>query len=123
MKEVITIWASAIQHFEGWFPGSRSYRNNNPGNLEEEGTAGRDGLYAKFASYQDGFDRLCADLETKIMEHPHATLLQIMNIYAPSADHNNPGAYTAYVAAKLNQRFPGTVSVATTMAQLALVEA
>ena len=121
MKEVVTIWASAIQHFEGWFPGSRSYRDNNPGNLEEEGTAGRDGVYAKFATFADGYNRLCADIEAKIEEHPHFTLLEVMNIYAPSADHNNPSAYAAYVAARLNQSFPGAVSVATTMAQLALV--
>jgi len=25
--------ADAIQNFEGWYPGSRSYRNNNPGNM------------------------------------------------------------------------------------------
>jgi hypothetical protein len=30
-----SVWtmAAAIQKFEGWYPGSRSYRNNNPGNI------------------------------------------------------------------------------------------
>jgi hypothetical protein len=30
-----SVWtmAAAIQKFEGWYPGSRSFRNNNPGNI------------------------------------------------------------------------------------------
>src|SRR4051812_25836093 len=35
--DVIRKWADAIQLHEGWFVGSKSYRNNNPGNLRVTG--------------------------------------------------------------------------------------
>ncbi len=49
-----------IQKQEGWYPGSRSYRNNNPGNLEygdfakRHGAIGSDGRFAIFPDYETG---------------------------------------------------------------------
>lgn len=53
--------ALAHQTHEGWFPGSMSYRNNNPGNLR-----GKDGAFQIFPSYQAGFTALQNDLQAKI---------------------------------------------------------
>ena len=35
--------AQAIKKFEGWYPGSRSFRNNNPGNIRWSGSVPSDG--------------------------------------------------------------------------------
>jgi hypothetical protein len=59
-KSRLAEWTAAIQSFEGWFPGSVSYRNKNPGNLKYTGqrkAIGRDAQnHAIFASYKDGYD-------------------------------------------------------------------
>src|ERR1017187_926237 len=36
-SSVVQAWAQVIQQVEGFYPGSKSYRNNNPGNLEIAG--------------------------------------------------------------------------------------
>jgi hypothetical protein len=50
--------AQTIQTQEGWYPGSRSYRNNNPGNLVCAGQRGMIGCdpdgFAIFPDYQTG---------------------------------------------------------------------
>lgn len=59
-------WAEAIKEFEGWKPGSRSYRTNNQGNLrytsytKSLGAIGKDaGNFCIFSDEQAGFDALC----------------------------------------------------------------
>lgn len=47
-------WALAAQNFEGWYPGSTSYRHCNPGNCKD-----LQGEFIQFKTYQDGFDYLC----------------------------------------------------------------
>ena len=60
-------FASAIQSFEGWWPGSVSYRNQNPGNIKfanQSKAIGKDKQgHAIFASYKDGWDALIYQLK------------------------------------------------------------
>lgn len=106
--------AQAIQTVEGYYPpgtpgypsGSIAYRSNNPGNLRSApssfsqvspvAVAG----YATFTSYAVGWSALLNDISAKI--NRGLTLAQFLNIYAPSGDGNDPGSYTATVAAALN---------------------
>ena len=99
-------WADAIQQHEGWYPGSRSYRNNNPGNIKYIGqkrAIGSDGTFCVFASYEDGRAELI-DLLTRAssgkssLYSPEMNLIEFYNRYAPSSDNNNPNAYAKAVA-------------------------
>lgn len=67
---MIPRWAKAVQKAEGWAPNLPSYRNNNPGNLKYStltkslgavpgSPAADDGSFARFATYDQGFDALC----------------------------------------------------------------
>ena len=62
LARVIEVMAQAIKEFEGWYAGSRSYRNNNPGNLKFAGQAGAIGQddegHAIFSSYSAGWNAL-----------------------------------------------------------------
>ena len=110
----------AIQAHEGFFPpgskyptGTRSYRNNNPGNIKYGEFAkscgatdkDKDG-FAKFESYLDGFNALKALIinaatgKSRIYR-PTMTLPQFFAKYAPSSDNNDPDAYARAVARKL----------------------
>lgn len=90
-KSRINEWASAIKNFEGWYPGSRAYRNNNPGNLKfagQKGTTGQDEQgHAIFGTYSQGWDALINQLtiaangKSKIYK-PTDTLLQFFQKYA-----------------------------------------
>ena len=115
---VVTILALAIKRVEGYYPASRSWRDNNPGNLEETGTAGKDGVYAKFATYEDGWERLLMDVRMKMHEHPDKSLFQVMEIYAPAADHNDPKSYASFIAHTLATDLAADITVDTTMASL-----
>ncbi len=120
-------WAEAIKKHEGWFIGSRSYRNNNPGNfrfapfIKELGAIGEDrkgvpvgtGGYAIFPSYNVGWEALLEFLRTAKKNQLRAyrqraidmkrpgqvpTLGDFFAVYAPSSDNNNPLAYAEAVA-------------------------
>lgn len=100
MGDIVSGLAAAIQQMEGWFPGSLSYRNNNPGNLRPGslavGAVGSSGGYAVFPDYATGYAAL-----TGLIQSPgywNLTLTQFFAKYAPSADNNNPAAYAASVA-------------------------
>ena len=91
--------ADGIMHFEGWIPGSRSYRNRNPGNLESG-----PGVYREFPSLVDGYQALLEELRSKFSgenQHgigPDSTLLQLFNVYAPPSDNNPTNKYCSFVA-------------------------
>lgn len=55
-------WCLAAQSFEGWWPGSTSFTNNNPGNLKYVGQALATGAdksgFCIFPTYQDGYATL-----------------------------------------------------------------
>lgn len=111
-------WAEAIKRHEGWFVGSRSYRNNNPGNfrftdyLKSLGAVGADANnYSIFKTFDAGWGALLQFLrdaqanelrayrlhaQAKGREIP--TLRDFFEVYAPSADSNNPLHYAEVVA-------------------------
>ena len=115
-KSLIETWAKAIQDHEGYYKGSRSYRNNNPANFKSGtltsfmaglGATGVDtGGFRIFPSYEVGFKALCSFLTMACNDElssyrPSMTLYQFYQKYAPSSDGNNTLAYAKTVAAKL----------------------
>lgn len=91
----------AVQIFEGWKKGSRSYRNNNPGNLEYNkytkayGATGTDGRFAKFPSYHTGRNALRIIL-FKTKTYPTLTIKQAIHRYAPNHE-NDSDRYAAFI--------------------------
>lgn len=113
MENRIQDWALAIQRHEGFYPGSASHRNNNPGNFRcsplimgELGATKCVNNLAIFPTYEKGFAALkqfltyaCTD---KLRSYQSAmTLLQFYKVYAPSADKNNPLGYAIAIAKDL----------------------
>lgn len=120
--------ALAIQQYEGWVPpnaeyplGSRSYRNNNPGNLRYTSYTASLGAvrmddknFCVFQTYEAGFDALCQFLQDAAngllrpyrifpsgAKRPPLTLIDFFGVYAPSWDKNEPNAYALFVANRL----------------------
>lgn len=106
----LALMAEAIKVHEGWYPGSRSYRNNNPGNIRFIGQAraigGDAGGYCIFKTYADGFAALvelltnAATGKSKVYT-PNMSVLDFFKKYAPSADNNSPETYADFVAKKI----------------------
>ena len=103
-------WAKAIEIYEGYFEGSRSWRNKNPGNLRFVGqpkAIGKDDKnFCIFATYQDGFDTLCQMLTNACIGksktyNPNMSLIEFFSLYAPTTDKNDPIRYATYIAKKL----------------------
>lgn len=79
--------------------GSLAQRNNNPGNLRfnsQSGAVKGDAGFAKFNSYEDGFKALTNDIKAKQTGKtrtglgPNSTIQDLMNVYSPAADSNDP---------------------------------
>lgn len=107
-------FALAIQKHEGWYDGSRSFRNNNPGNLVYNSYtidlgASRvedKGRFAYFDTYEQGLNALMQHITYAATDelrsyHAEMTLLEFFSKYAPSADGNNPKNYATDVANQL----------------------
>ena len=97
-------FCEAIMSFEGWRPGSRSYRNCNPGNMRWSPVMVRqDDGYAVFNTFADGWFALLKDVSIKASgksRHgigPSSSILEFFKVYAPSKDSNHPELYAAYV--------------------------
>lgn len=96
--------ADAIMQFEGWRQGTRSWRNRNPGNLRPyaAGQAADADGYRIFDSLAQGWMALLNDLQAKFNGSHNltlqSTLLDLLNIYAPAGDNNNPNEYALFVA-------------------------
>lgn len=102
-------FAEAIKEHEGFFEGSRSFRNNNPGNLkfvgQEGATREETGTFAVFKTYQDGWNALIKQITRAVtgksqIYQPEMTILEFFQKYAPSEDNNNPTNYATIVANK-----------------------
>lgn len=103
----------AIQAYEGYYVGSRSYRNCNPGNIrfttltQELGAIGKDDKdFAIFPSYQVGFTALKSMIAifasgSSSYYRPSMTLPQFFAVYAPSSDNNSPDVYAQFIAKQL----------------------
>ena len=108
--------AMGIQGFEGWHtnPPSRSYRNNNPGNLRWSKFANPESSdgFATFYDYFSGFRALLYDLHCKCTGKtstnlgPNSSILDLITAYAPAEDDNVPMDYTYYVVDHLNDAYP-----------------
>jgi len=116
-QDKIDIWCQAIKSREGYFaPGENSlykhgtpaWHNNNPGNLKwaNQKKAYKDGAFAHFETYQDGYDALrtllikaCTDQIS--FYDSNGSLLKFYQTYAPSSDNNDPSSYAKEVAGKL----------------------
>jgi len=88
--------------------------NNNPGNLRLAGQKGAvqgKGGFAKFPTPQAGAQALYDDLKAKITGNSPAirsklgrdaeTLAEVISVYAPKEDYNDPKSYAQFVAKKL----------------------
>ena len=105
--KVIDKFCLAIEKMEGYYKGSRSYRNKNCGNLRYIGQKlaigkDKDG-FAIFKTYQDGYNTLkmmvynaCAG-KSKIYS-PTMTIAQFFALFAPASDKNDPNHYAITVA-------------------------
>lgn len=111
-------WALLIQQYEGWNPpsvfnlwrGSRSFQNNNPGNLkagsytEGLGATGIDkDNFLIFPSMLSGFLGLCTFLVNACngmydKYDPTKGLDQFYDVYAPAYDSNIPLKYACYIS-------------------------
>ena len=99
--------ACAIKKHEGWFIGSRSYRNNSPGNLRfanQLHAIGKDvDNFAIFKTYEDGWEALMHQLTiackggSKIY-NPEMNFLEFFKKY----DESNPRVYALAVATALD---------------------
>ena len=102
----IKAMAEGIKAFEGWYPGSRSYRNNNPGNLKYAGQAGAIGQdesgHAIFESYEAGLNALLRQLRLAFYGGSRVYSLQdtIYSFFSKYAEANS-GEYARFVADKL----------------------
>jgi hypothetical protein len=93
--------ANAIQTIEGWFPGSVSQTNNNPGNLVYAGQSGATGAsssgFAIFPTFQAGYQALLNQINLDASRG--LTIAQFASKYAPAQDGNDPTSYAAQIAA------------------------
>ncbi len=80
----------------------RGIRNNNPGNIEDNGTPwrgrlGNDGRFIKFDTPENGIRAMARILNTYRFTHGLTTVEQIINRWAPPVE-NDTGAYIAHAA-------------------------
>ena len=95
--------------------------NNNPGNIRE----GKSG-FKKFNSMEEGFTALQNQLNLyKTGKSAHTTgketLLDVMKIYAPSSDNNDPESYAEHVAKMLGIKTSTPISQVDTKAWAAAI--
>lgn len=101
--------ATAHKIHEGWFPSSRSWRNNNPGNLRAGPPSDKDG-FTIYKTYAAGFKALGEDIEAKICGRSrhidyskNPTFLDYIRVYAPADDGNSPTGYCQSLCRMLQQ--------------------
>jgi hypothetical protein len=111
--------AATIQQMEGYYPGTASYINNNPGNLMYVGQAGATKSpsgFAVFPTYDDGYQALIAQIQN--YANRGLTIDQMMNLYAPAPSAtcttacagNNPTLYANTIATALGVDPTSTVA-------------
>lgn len=95
--------------------GSRSWRNNNPGNLRDgefarsHGAVGKDDKgFAVFPTEETGQAALEALLQTK--KYSGKTIAAAMSTYAPASDSNNPVAYAQNLARAIGAPTSATIA-------------
>lgn len=97
-----SVVADTVQRIEGYYPGSLSYRLNNPGNLTYAGQPGATPVtsgshtWASFPTYEQGYQAL--ENQIALDAGRGETIQQFINKYAPASDANNPTSYAAQLA-------------------------
>jgi len=122
----LEVIADAITHQEGWRPGSVSNRNRNPGNLRKgEGQIGTDPAgYAIFECLHHGQFALSHDLTFKFLGQtttgltPQSTFADLIKVYAPAEDHNDPASYFAAVKDWFQRATGKTITADTRLEQI-----
>lgn len=100
----------AIAQMEGFYPGTRAWRNNNPGNLRDyRNAAGNWAIwpdlphdsagFPQFASATEGWNAMFRDLQIKISRG--LNLEQLISAWAPPGDGNDTASYVRFVANRL----------------------
>jgi hypothetical protein len=107
--------AWGIAEIEGWHSpletntpgGSRSYRNHNPGNLRRSPFAvGIVDNFAVFRTDFDGFAALMWDIRQKARGNTQtsltgeSTIEDLVQVWAPTSDGNDPEAYITQLSTK-----------------------
>lgn len=109
----IHAWADAIQIYEGYAPGTRSYRNRNPGNLKYTSytrTLGPTGFdkqnFCIFPTVAVGYAALCTFLSDaakgELGAYRGVDLYGFFNRYCPASDGNKPKHYAEYVSQQIS---------------------
>jgi hypothetical protein len=110
-QSILIPFCQAIAIYEGATePGTRPYRNCNPGDLRWPygkpypwGATGIDDAYFLiFPNFQTGFNALVGMVERAASGHsriyrPDMTIVEFFNEFAPSSDNNNPDKYAEWV--------------------------
>ena len=112
----LVLIALAISHFEG-HTGDLNMRNNNPGNLvfADQANATKDptSIFAKFDTFEHGFDALMRQILLDATRNPLWSLRQFVDSYAPpSAGNPNNANYAAAIAAALCCKTTDTLQTA-----------
>ena len=117
--------AMSIFMFEGGRSGNpsvRCIRNSNPGNLRPymAGQKTDEDGYRIFPTFYQGWVALLQDLQTKLKIHlkPEQTLLDLMNLYAPAQDHNNPASYARFCCDWLSITLAKTITIDTPLKEI-----
>ena len=106
VKPVVQTMAEAIMDFEGWYYGSVSQRNNNPGNIKyrgQKGAVGKDSQgHAIFETFEAGWNALINQLNLAF-DNASAVYNNDMSLIAFFSKYAEQNAipYAAYVAERL----------------------
>ena len=116
----IQLFALSIQEFEGWYEGSVSHKNNNPGNIKDlhfPGTIGKDSEgHAIFKDWESGWNALVTKLQNAFYgkSEVYRPSFSIYEFFAKWAAGNSI-EYARFVADKFG------VSPETTLAELLVI--
>lgn len=105
-SSVLDRLAMAIQHHEGWYVGSRSYQNNNPGNIKYVGQAlavGQDEAgFCVFATYEDGYSELLRELGLAFSgQYGYSSTMSLYEFFAVYSPDGSSNSYAEDVATQM----------------------
>lgn len=120
----IDAFCYAIQKHEGYYPGSKSYRNNNPANFrwtkfvqDTLGATGKDNTsFAVFPTYNAGFNALKVFINMACTNQLAAyrssmNIYDFFNVYAPPQDNNDSKRYAEVVALAVGVSPTSSISI------------
>jgi len=100
----IKLLMTAQTQLEGFYPGSKSYRTNNPGNVYPSNNKGG------FATLEQGikaqWDYILGPTFAGTSKYykSNMSLYQYLSVYAPYSDGNNPAAYAMFIINYFNKQ-------------------